>query len=493
MRPIQLIQEIERKFSLDELKALCFDLGIDFDSLPGQAKLGKVQSLVEYVNRRGRLAELLDFLKFIRPEGSWPDSESYFLPTSITAFADYSTRRITIEELKILGCSIRNLSIVLSLVVLYIGGRNFFHYQNSRIPPMAGDFNVVVSEFSTPNGGNVYSSRFSSEVATLLSQSYDALSRFEDVHVMGIEEIISNDEQARELANQINANLVIYWEANENLDGLILTPQLYVVATPHQNLIQINGSISYGVPISIDEETILRNELIKSRYAENAQSFISFTESLVLLASGTPDDLLSAKDKLVRLMEENGKIDPFPGIENTYLLAAILAFPESDFEEVDRLLDAAFSLNPNNARVYLEKGNVHYGQFDLEEAREFYTLALVTNDRPLGAFIDEFASFGLGNICAYEAQIAANLQVRNEAVNCALENYSVIIDTFNQDTLSNLILKNSVAYAYYGSGLMYDVSNNPVDATRNYEKASELTEDASLLERILLRLDHLKE
>lgn len=45
--------KISRHFSLEELSALCFKLEIDFEELAGQTKQKKVQSLLEYIGRRG--------------------------------------------------------------------------------------------------------------------------------------------------------------------------------------------------------------------------------------------------------------------------------------------------------------------------------------------------------------------------------------------------------------------------------------------------------
>jgi hypothetical protein len=59
-------------FSQDELKTLLFDLGMDYDGLPGEGKESKVRELVKHYQRRGRLAELVDEVAKQRPEVPWP-------------------------------------------------------------------------------------------------------------------------------------------------------------------------------------------------------------------------------------------------------------------------------------------------------------------------------------------------------------------------------------------------------------------------------------
>ena len=53
-----LRQEITRRFGLDELRALCLDLDVDYDSLPGDGKTGKVVGLVDHMRRQCRIPEL---------------------------------------------------------------------------------------------------------------------------------------------------------------------------------------------------------------------------------------------------------------------------------------------------------------------------------------------------------------------------------------------------------------------------------------------------
>ena len=46
------------KFSQGELETLCFDLGIDFDELPGETKSDKARELIEYIDNRDQISRL---------------------------------------------------------------------------------------------------------------------------------------------------------------------------------------------------------------------------------------------------------------------------------------------------------------------------------------------------------------------------------------------------------------------------------------------------
>lgn len=64
---------IDQTFSNEEINSLCFDLGIDYEHLRGQTKLGKIEDLLMYLIRRKRLAELVDVCRQQRPDTLWSD------------------------------------------------------------------------------------------------------------------------------------------------------------------------------------------------------------------------------------------------------------------------------------------------------------------------------------------------------------------------------------------------------------------------------------
>lgn len=78
----QLRQLLSAYFNESELKTLTFDLGLDYEMLPGPAKGDKARELVMLVWRSGRLAELLALGRQTRPHLTWPDLP---LPAAIPA------------------------------------------------------------------------------------------------------------------------------------------------------------------------------------------------------------------------------------------------------------------------------------------------------------------------------------------------------------------------------------------------------------------------
>jgi hypothetical protein len=60
-------------FNLGELQTLCFDLDVDYDSLPGEGKASKARELVAYLGRRGIISKLVRIGKQQRPDIPWED------------------------------------------------------------------------------------------------------------------------------------------------------------------------------------------------------------------------------------------------------------------------------------------------------------------------------------------------------------------------------------------------------------------------------------
>jgi hypothetical protein len=54
-------------FSLEEMKTLCFDLGVDWEDFPGNTATTRAQELITYMIRRGRLSELIAAVRKARP------------------------------------------------------------------------------------------------------------------------------------------------------------------------------------------------------------------------------------------------------------------------------------------------------------------------------------------------------------------------------------------------------------------------------------------
>ncbi|MCP4539774.1 MAG: hypothetical protein GY832_21765, partial [Chloroflexi bacterium] len=59
MNRTKLRQKLVKRFNLEELRTLCYDLNVDFESLGGEGKANKARELVLYMERHDRMDELI--------------------------------------------------------------------------------------------------------------------------------------------------------------------------------------------------------------------------------------------------------------------------------------------------------------------------------------------------------------------------------------------------------------------------------------------------
>jgi hypothetical protein len=70
----RLHQILTTRFGGEDLRTLCFYLGVDFDSLKGEGKEGKARELLKHLAHRNRIPELIEIGRQIRPDIQWLDT-----------------------------------------------------------------------------------------------------------------------------------------------------------------------------------------------------------------------------------------------------------------------------------------------------------------------------------------------------------------------------------------------------------------------------------
>lgn len=85
----RLREQLIAHFDDEELRTLCFDLNVDYDSLPALGKAGKTRELVATLDRANRLQELVELCAGLRPNVPWAfqaecsaGSDAQFAPAS---------------------------------------------------------------------------------------------------------------------------------------------------------------------------------------------------------------------------------------------------------------------------------------------------------------------------------------------------------------------------------------------------------------------------
>ena len=67
----ELRRLLVQHFSDNDLRSLCQDLAVDYDALTGEGREAKARELIAFVQKRGRLADLLAAAARERPHVAW--------------------------------------------------------------------------------------------------------------------------------------------------------------------------------------------------------------------------------------------------------------------------------------------------------------------------------------------------------------------------------------------------------------------------------------
>lgn len=79
-----LHKQIDTYFSFNEVKTLCFDLGVDYENIPGDIRSAFIRNLVVSLAKQNRLQELVNKVRDERPFVDWQNVPADFeLPSSV--------------------------------------------------------------------------------------------------------------------------------------------------------------------------------------------------------------------------------------------------------------------------------------------------------------------------------------------------------------------------------------------------------------------------
>lgn len=62
---VQIYEQLKARFDLEELRTLCFELGVDYDNLRGEGKSAKMRELITYLQHRRLIYQLISKIEEI--------------------------------------------------------------------------------------------------------------------------------------------------------------------------------------------------------------------------------------------------------------------------------------------------------------------------------------------------------------------------------------------------------------------------------------------
>ncbi len=364
---------------------------------------------------------------------------------------------------------------------------------------MTGDFNVVVAEFKPTGDAQKIAPIVSQRIFGFLNEQYMS-SSFRDVQVehekIGL---ITSAEEARLLAKKINAQLVIYGDVTVIDDQVLVAPQFYVVEAHKSDVGEMNGEHKFSAQINmaVDDLTTPSSEGMVAM-KQNTSILTEFTKAIVYLEAGKPADLALAGESINRAIAAAEPYPDFSGEEVLYLIASDIARRQTKLDDAQHYLDEAFRLNRDYGRGYLAQANIYYDQGNYYLASQSYEKAVNLEDKPLGSYILEKGSMGLGNICFVQYQdVWQNVKTDETSItalsNCALQNYQVVINSYSQQEDPDEILIAFAVGAYYSSGIIFQTAGQDDAARLVYEQALNLNEDVEMEKKIQKALDEVNQ
>jgi len=393
---------------------------------------------------------------------------------------------------------IKQLVLFLIFVVLVSGGIGSSYWYLKQPKRMTGNYNIAIAQFGEIQADGAIrpsaeAEKISNTLFTFLDSEYQASGLGLDVQVAHKNmPLILEDSQAKELAEKVNANIVIYGNIFVQGNEAEFSPRFYVAEHPDTR--ELTGQDELAHPILFDVSQLGVNSVVNSQLRTRTEILFNFTKSLIYFSQKDLDSALRVIRNAISAAEELDQ--PFAGEEVLYLMAAKIYVEQDGHDRANQMLDQALALNRNYARALLLRGNIYYRQGTppnpysgglLEIAKAEYEWAYEAPNQPEGAYIPIKAHTGLGNVYVVMAQANNNDPALFAK---AIEHYEYVVDVYHRT--QDPFLRSYVSIAYFGMGAAYERQEHYDQAREAYSQAYDLTDDQDNKEKISIQIAQLK-
>jgi tetratricopeptide (TPR) repeat protein len=393
---------------------------------------------------------------------------------------------------------VKQLALFLGFLLVVAGSLAGAYWYSKQPKPMSGNYNIAIAQFGEIQAdGTIKPSAAAEQISSSLFNFLDTEYR---VSGLGLDvqmshknmPLILEDSQAKELAQKVNADIVIYGNVFVQNNKAEFSPRFYVAEHPDTS--ELTGQDELAHPILFNISELSESHSVNAQLRKRTEILFNFTKALIYFSQKDTDSAFRAIQIAITAAEKLEQ--PFAGQEVLYLIAAKLYLAKDDYEHAAQMFENALLLNPEYARAHLGRGNMYYtratlpGQYDpglMDAAQTEFELALRAPVQPEGAYIPIKAHTGLGNVFVVMAQANGNDPALFAE---AIEHYQSIIDTYLQTEDS--ILRSDSAIAYFGMGAAYERQNMREQAIEAYSQAYDLAEDEGFKKRITEQIEAIK-
>ncbi len=390
------------------------------------------------------------------------------------------------------------LGVIVLGVLLLVGARAFDAYNASRptpIAPMTGDFNVAVAQFQVYGEGEEefeeaqelalgLANAIEREIDDLADEIDDTIQiRFpQETRTIQGRTDAGRAENARALAEEINADIVIYGVVEVSGLTAVIRPEFYIGDSDFMLGAEVTGQYRMGREIQLDkiDNRTLRNdveEILKKRF-----------RVLTLLVNGLSDYVVGEYGDAETSFNRALEIEAWDTPDVIYVLLGNATIQQHELEKAKEYFSKALDANPDYARAYAGLATVFLQQatpdiqsgtydFDvqlLDKAFDHYQKALNSEEQSPLADIPTKVSFGVGDVYIRKALVeeaAGNDEAKEQYYSLAGQAYQSVIQDYEA---GNERLQEIAAHAHARLGLILAQNGQLEAAIAEYEQALNL-------------------
>lgn len=402
----------------------------------------------------------------------------------------------------------------IALALALLSALGYFAWKWYNPEKMTGEFRIAVAGFETigdPVASDI-GNELSRNIYQAIKQSFSELEINYGITIWGPDRVglirgnspEERSESARQIADKIDANIVVYGVVDATDSAWQVSPEFFIASLNFFQIEEITGQYQLGQPLTlVGQENAVRRFEINSNFAARTQALSFITVGLFYFSI---HDNKLALDTFVTAETIDGWEDD-QGKQVLYLLMGNAATGTADSEWRD--LDAALAylnksleIDPDYARPLITLAGVYYlksqelfekskdpGDIDqklLEIAKETYEDALRAKNQPPLSDITVKARFGFGQIYLMQAYGGKDVDIQK-----AVDEFQYVIAEYGDG--KNPRIRELAAEAHARMGLIYEFSGYPEDAAREYQVAASLLVDyPQEREKYQLRANNLK-
>jgi len=404
---------------------------------------------------------------------------------------------------------VRQVVAFLAIIVLVGAAIAFGVWYLSQPRQLKGKFNIAVAELDeippslSPRVAPIASQR----IFDFLESEYKLTRLGNEVDIVHEKiGVIADEEEARRLAQSIDADIVIYGDVTLIGDKASITLKFYVADSYRPTAGELTGAHPFALPAEFEAADIIGFDSdVNTALRQRTAILVDFTAGLAYFAANDRESALERMESAIRRVEPYGD---FEGKEVLYLLAAESARLMGDFPTAQGYVDQALRINPSYGRAYIAQGLIHYsrglvhyrqgratwGRHDFALALRDYDEAAGLADQPPSAYIVEKANLFRGHVNSYQCQVTDDDAEKATLAAHALAYYRAVIGSYeraSQPLREHSSLRELAAWAYGMSGIVYYEEGRWGEALGAYWRALELTRDPEVSRVVRPRLEKL--